>query len=144
MAQADSPDTTTLPRVAFSSAGAVRSTVPGGIHRETILRQRHAAALPAVQIAHQALMAAIGAETPHAIIGYAADRFDVLERADHLKTVLTAVTTYAKAIVADTAHFAPTNILDGTGFLVDAASEVVGALNAACDRMLADQEIAAE
>jgi hypothetical protein len=89
-------------------------------------------------------MAALAAETPHAIVGYAADRFDVLERADHLKTVLTAVTTYAKAIVADTAYFAPTNVADETGYLTDAASEVVGALNNACDRMLADQEIAAE
>jgi hypothetical protein len=39
-------------------------------------------------------MAALAAETPHAIIGYAADRFDVLERADHLKTVLAAVTAF--------------------------------------------------
>jgi hypothetical protein len=89
-------------------------------------------------------MAAIGAETPHAIIGYAADRFDILERADHLKTVLVAVTTYAKAIVADTAHFAPTNVADETGYLTDAASEVVGALNSACDKLLEDQAIAAE
>jgi hypothetical protein len=89
-------------------------------------------------------MAALSAETPHNIVGYAADRFDILERADHLKTVLTAVTTYAKAIVADTAHFAPTNVSDETGYLADAASEIIGALNAACDRMLAEQEIAAE
>jgi hypothetical protein len=131
MERADSPNTTIPSRISFASAGAVR-------------RSRHTAVLPAVQLAHQALMTAIGAETPHAIIGYAADRFDVLERADHLKTVLAAVHVYAKAIVADTAHFAPTNIADETGYLVDAASEVVGALNNAYDRMLADQEIAAE
>jgi hypothetical protein len=89
-------------------------------------------------------MAAIGAETPHAIIGYAADRFDILERADHLKTVLAAVHVYAKAIVADTAQFAPTNVADETGYLTDAASEVVGALNNACDKLLEDQAIAAE
>jgi hypothetical protein len=124
----DSPNTS---RVSFASAGAIR-------------RQRHTAVLPAVQLAHQALMAAIGAETPHQIVGYAADRFDILERADHLKTLLTAVTTYAKAIVADTAYFAPTNVADETGYLTDAASEVTGALYDACDRMLADQEIAAE
>jgi hypothetical protein len=128
---ADSPVTTIPSRISFASAGAVR-------------RSSHAAVLPAVQLAHTALMAAIGAESPHAIIGYAADRFDILERADHLKTVLAAVTAYAKAIVADTAHMAPTNVADETGYLVDAASEVVGALNNACDRMLADQEIAAE
>jgi hypothetical protein len=129
MERADSPNTTIPSLISFAAA---------------VRRQRHTAVLPAVQLAHQALMAAIGAETPHAIIGYAADRFDILERADHLKTVLTAVTTYAKAIVADTAHFAPTNVPDETGYLTDAASEVVGALNNACDRMLADQEIAAE
>jgi hypothetical protein len=89
-------------------------------------------------------MAALAAETPHQIVGYAADRFDILERADHLKTILTAVAAYAKAIVADTAHMAPTNIHDETGYLIDATSEVIGALNNACDRMLADQEIAAE
>jgi hypothetical protein len=124
----DSPNTS---RVSFSSAGAVRRT-------------RHTAVLPAVQLAHNALIAALAAETPHAIIGYAADRFDILERADHLKTILTAVTTYAKAIVSDTAHFATTNVPDETGYLTDAVSEVIGALNSACDRMLADQEIAAE
>jgi hypothetical protein len=89
-------------------------------------------------------MAALAAETPHAIIGHAADRFDILERADHLKTVLAAVTTYCKAVVSDTAHFALTNVADETGYLVDAASEVVGALNNACDKLLEDQAIAAE
>jgi hypothetical protein len=120
-------------RIAFSSAGALPPR-----------RQRHATPLPTVQLAHNALMAALSAETPHAIIGYAADRFDILERADHLKTVLTAVTTYAKAIVSDTAHFAPTNVTDETGYLTDAASEIVGALNNACDKLLEDQAIAAE
>jgi hypothetical protein len=33
-------------------------------------------------------MAAIGAETPHQIVGHRADRFGILERADHHKTVL--------------------------------------------------------
>jgi hypothetical protein len=131
MERADSPNTTIPSRISFSSAGAVR-------------RQRHTAVLPAVQLAHQALMAAIGAETPHNIVGYAADRFDVLERADHLKTILTAVTTYAKAIVADTAHLAPTNIADETGYLTDAASEINGAFMSACDRMLEMLALAAE
>jgi hypothetical protein len=130
---ADSPVTTIPSRISFSSINAVPPR-----------RQRHTAVLPSVQLAHQALMAALASETPHAIIGYAADRFDVLERADHLKTILTAVTTYAKAIVADTAYLAPVNVNDETGLLADAASDITGALNDACDRMLADQEIAAE
>jgi hypothetical protein len=130
MSKADSPNTTTLPRISFSSAGAIRA--------------RHAAVLPAVQLAHHGLIAALAQQTPHHIVGYAADRFDILERADHLKAVLAAVHVYAKAIVADTAYFAPTNVADETGYLVDAASEVVGALNNACNRMLEDQAIAAE
>jgi hypothetical protein len=89
-------------------------------------------------------MAALAGETPHNIVGHAADRFDILERADHLKTILAAVSVYAKAIVGDTAYFAPTNISDETGYLTDAASEVVGALNNACDKLLEDQAIAAE
>jgi hypothetical protein len=95
--------TNTPNRIAFSSAGAVR-------------RARHAAALPAVQLAHHALIAALGAETPHQIVGSYADRFDVMERRDHLKTVLTAVTAYAKAIVTDTAELAPVGyVADETG-----------------------------
>jgi hypothetical protein len=108
------------------------------------VRARHAAVLPAVQLAHHGLIAALAQQTPHAIIGYAADRFDVLERADHLKAVLAAVTAYAKAIIADTVYYSPVNVGDETGLLQDAASDIVGALNNACDRMLADQEIAAE
>jgi hypothetical protein len=133
MAQADSPNTTTLPRISFASINAVPPR-----------RQRHTAVLPAVQLAHQGLIAALAQQTPHVIVGYAADRFDVLERADHLKAIFAAVAAYAKAIVGDTAHFAPTKIPDETGYLTDAASEVTGALYNACDRMLADQEIAAE
>src|ERR1700730_13639468 len=81
-------------RISFSSAGAVP-------------RARYAAALPAVQLAHHALIAALGAETPHVIAGSYGDRFDIMERRDHLKTVLTAVTACAKAIVTDTAELTP-------------------------------------
>jgi len=126
MSQAESATTTTP--MSFASAGAVR-------------RARHAAALPGCQLAHAALMAALAAETPHPIIGHAADRFDIMERAEHLKTVLAAVTTYAKAIVAETADMAPAGYVhDETGYLVDAASEVTGALNSAVDKMLDDAD----
>jgi hypothetical protein len=103
-----------------------------------VRRARHAAALPAVQLAHHALIAALGAETPHHIVRNA-DRFDIMERRDHLKTVLTAVTAYAKAIVTDTAELAPIGyIADETGYLQDAASEIVSAFNNAVDRMIDD------
>jgi len=134
MIQADSHNTPTLSanRIGFKSAGAIR--------------RRHTTPLPAVQLAHQALMTAIGAETPHAIIGtYAADRFDLLERANHLKTILAAVATYTKAIVDDTAYLAPMGyVADESAYLTDAAGEIVGALNNAADKMQADSAIAAE
>jgi hypothetical protein len=143
----DSLDTTTLSaaRISFSSAGAVRSTVPGGIHRETILRQRHTAVIPAVQLAHQTLMAALATETPHNIVGYAADRFDIEERGAHLKTVLTAVHTYAKAIVEDTAHMGPCGYIKtgNVGLLNDAASDINAVLMDCVDRMIDDQAEAA-
>src|SRR5260370_35065270 len=109
------------PRISFSSAGAVRA--------------RHAAVLPAVQLAHHGLIAALAQQTPHVIVGYAGDRFDVLERADHLKAVLAAVTTYAKAIVADTPPYSPVNGHDETGYLAHAASEAAGAPNKPSNRM---------
>jgi len=119
-------------RIEFSSASA--------------LRARHVTPLPAVQVAHATLIGVLAQETPHAIIGnYAADRFDILERANHLKAVLAAVATYAEAIVSDTAYLAPLGyVADETGYLVDAASDIVGALENAVDKMIDDQAAAAE
>jgi predicted Zn-dependent protease with MMP-like domain len=132
---ADSPNTTTLPRISFSSVDAIPPRV----------RARHAAVLPAVQLAHSGLIAALGQQTPHNIIGHFADRFDIMERRDHVQAVLGAVITYAKAIVSDTAENAPIGyIRDETGYLVDAASEIYGALDNAVERMLEDQAQAAE
>jgi len=77
---------------------------------------------------------------PHRIIGtYAADRLDVLERADHLEKMMAAVTVYTKAIVADTARMAPIGyVADETGLLKDAAADIVAALKNAVDEMLDD------
>jgi hypothetical protein len=132
MERADSPNTTTLPRISFSSLAAAP-------------RRRHTTPLPAVQLAHQALMAALAAETPHNIVGHAVDRFDIEERASHLKTILTAVTTYAKTIVEDTAHMAPCGYIKtgNVGLLNDAASDINAALMDAVDRMIDDQDEAA-
>ena len=145
MAQADDRTTMTgepggtlpaapSPRVHYASAGAVRRP------RTTPL------AVPAVQVAHIALIGALASLKPHRIIGsYAADRFDILERAEHLEKVLAAVTVYTKAIVADTAYLTPIGyIADETGFLADAASDIVGALKNAVDRMIDDAAQAAE
>jgi hypothetical protein len=103
-----------------------------------------AAALPAVQVAHSTLIGALAGLKPRHIVGHAADRFDIMARADHLDAVFAAVTTYVKAIVADTAHMAPIGyVADETGYLVDAASEITGALNSAVDKMLDDADEAA-
>jgi hypothetical protein len=90
MSQAnDSPSTE---RVSFQSAGAIP-------------RHRAATALPLVTEAHHRLIETLATEAPSPIVGYAADRFDLLGRAGHLKAVLDALTVYTKAIVADTVHF---------------------------------------
>jgi hypothetical protein len=109
-------------------------------------RTRTPLAVPAVQAAHITLVAALASLKPHRIIGsYAADRFDILERAEHLEKVLAAVTVYTKAIVADTAYLAPIGyVADETGFLKDAASDIVGALKNAVDKMIDDAAQAAE
>ena len=145
MAQADDRTTMTgepggtlpaapSPRISFQSAGAVRQPRPTPL------------AVPAVQAAHIALIGALASLKPHRIIGsYAADRFDILERAEHLEKVLAAVTVYTKAIVADTAYLTPIGyIADETGFLADAASDIVGALKNAVDKMIDDAAQAAE
>jgi hypothetical protein len=84
-------------------------------------------------------MGILAALKPRRIVGSRADRFDILQRADHLKAVLAAVTTYAKAVIEDTAAVAPIGyVADETGYLVDAASEITGALKSAVDRMMND------
>jgi hypothetical protein len=98
------------------------------------------ASLPPVQAAHNTLIAALAGLKPRRIVGHAADRFDILGRADHLQAILAAVTAYTKAIVADTAHFAPYAINDETGYLVDAASEITGAFNSVVDKTIEDAE----
>ena len=116
-------------RIVFSSAGATR---------------RHVTPLPAVQIAYHSLITALAQETPNHIVGYAADRFDIMARADHLKAVLAAVHAYAQVVVRDIAHFSPVNITDETGFISDAAHEINGALMKAVDQIIEDAAVAAE
>jgi len=105
-----------------------------------------AAPSPSVQAAHAALVGLLLRLKPNRILGtYAADRLDVLERADHLEKMLAAVTVYAKAIVADTARMAPIGyVADETGLLKDTASDIVSALKNAVDKMLDDAAEAAE
>src|SRR5882762_145396 len=90
-------------------------------------RVRSVCITPPCQQAHRDLMASLSQLTPHNIVGHEADRFDVLERADHLKAVLGAVYAYAKVIVQDTKDYVTVFLGDDKGYLSDAASEINGA-----------------
>jgi hypothetical protein len=110
-------DDTAANRVHFSSAGAVRRPRPADPVRPTGIQINHANLLDN--------LAEVGA--PH-IIGHRASRADIEERAEHLRKVLEVVTSYVKAVVGDTRYHAACTIHDETGFLADAASDIVGAL----------------
>jgi len=122
----DSPNTTTLTRLTYSSAGLIRAGLatpkpPTGI-----------------QLNFHNLVDNLREEGPaHLIVGIT-DQGDVEERADHIEAVLQAVTSYIKAVVGDTAYNANTNIPDETGFLADAADDIVGALRNKADALAVD------
>ena len=113
------PDT----RIHYASAGAVRRPRPADPARPTGIQLNYANL-------HDNL-AEVGA--PH-LMGLRASEADIEERAEHLQKVLNAVTSYVKAVVGDTRYHAARNIEDETGFLVDAASDIVGALRNAGER----------
>ena len=113
------PDT----RIHYASAGAVRRPRPADPARPTGIQLNYANLLDN--------LAEVGA--PH-LMGLRASEADIEERAEHLQKVLNAVTSYVKAVVGDTRYHAARNIEDETGFLVDAASDIVGALRNAGER----------
>jgi hypothetical protein len=120
-------DDTAANRVHFSSAGAVRRSRPADPARPTGIQLNYANLLDN--------LAEVGA--PH-LIGLRASGADIEERAEHLRNVLDAVTSYVKAVVGDTRYHAACTIEDETGFLADAASDIVGALRNAGDRQAED------
>ena len=81
------PDT----RIHYASAGAVRRPRPADPARPTGIQLNYANLLDN--------LAQVGA--PH-LIGLRASGADIGERAEHLRKVLGAVTSYVKAVVADT------------------------------------------
>ena len=117
------PDT----RIHYASAGAVRRHRPADPARPTGIQLNYANLLDN--------LAEVGA--PH-LIGLRASGADIEERAEHLRKVLGAVTSYVKAVVGDTRYHAACTIEDETGFLVNAASDIVGALRNAGERQAAD------
>jgi hypothetical protein len=118
---ADSPNTTNLSRVSFSSAGAVR--------RRPFPQLETAPRLPTgIQINWANLLDNLAGIAPPELIGLAADADDINRRANHLQQVLDAVTSYVRAVVGDTAYRASCHIHDETGFLADASADIVGEL----------------
>jgi hypothetical protein len=117
------PDT----RIHYASAGAVRRPRPADPARPTGIQLNYANLLDN--------LAEVGA--PH-IMGLRASGADIEERAEHLRKVLGAVTSYVKAVVGDTHYHAACTIHDETGFLVNAASDIVGALRQASNRQAED------
>jgi hypothetical protein len=114
-------------RIHFSSAGAVRRPRSADPARPTGIQLNYANLLDN--------LAGVGA--PH-LIGLGASGADIEERAEHLRKVLDAVTSYVKAVVSDTRYHAACSIDDETGFLANAASDIVGALRNAGERQAAD------
>ena len=114
-------------RIHYASAGAVRRPRPADPARPTGIQLNYANLLDN--------LAEIGA--PH-IMGLRASGADIEERAEHLRKVLDAVTSYVKAVVGDTRYHAACTVHDETGFLVNAASDIVAALRNAGDRQAAD------
>jgi hypothetical protein len=120
-------DETAANRVHFSSAGAVRRPRPADPARPTGIQLNYANLLDN--------LAGVGA--PH-LIGLRASATDIEERAEHLRKVLSAVTSYVKAVVGDTRYHAACTIHDETGFLANAASDIVGALRQGANRQAED------
>jgi len=120
-------DDTAANRVHFSSAGAVRRPRPADPARPTGIQLNYANLLDN--------LAEVGA--PH-LMGLRASGADIEERAEHLQKVLEAVTSYIKAVVGDTRCHAACTIHDETGFLANAASDIVGALRQAANRQAED------
>ena len=114
-------------KIHYASAGAVRRPRPADPARPTGIQLNYANLLDN--------LAEVG--VPH-LIGLRAGGADIEERARHLEKVLGAVTSYVKAVVGDTRYHAACTIEDETGFLVNAASDIVGALRNAGDRQAAD------
>jgi len=89
-----------------------------------------------VRAAHAELVAAL-TEHPPRTIPLDADAIDLEDRADHLDSVLSALSVYVTVILDDTAQNVPggLDLPDVEAILADLASEVTGALQHAADGM---------
>jgi len=144
MTQANRASTTTRAPASLPAAHSPqppRSTVPSGIHRETILRQRPTARDQASSIrgAHAHLIARLAAVPPNMIDPrLQADEDDLQLRADHLRVVLRATADYVGALVHDTAYFSHAIQIERKrldGIFDDVIGDLCGAIENAADRV---------
>src|SRR5258707_6717414 len=70
-----------------------------------------------IQLNFHNLLDNLREEGPPHLIRYVTESWDLEARADHIEAVLTAVSSYIKAVVGDTRYHANTNIPDETPFL---------------------------
>jgi hypothetical protein len=118
-----------------------RSTVPGGIHRETILRQPPARRQLASEIRgfHAHLIARLAAVPPNMIDPFLQpDQHDLQLRADHLRIVLHATADYVGAFMRDAAYFSHAVQIERKyldRLLDDVIGDLCGAIENAADRV---------
>jgi hypothetical protein len=89
-----------------------------------------------VEAAHAEFAAALAKHPPRPIpIG--ADAIDLNERAEHLSTVLGALSAYVAILLDDTAQNVPggLDLRDAEGFLADLAADLTGTIQRAADSM---------
>jgi hypothetical protein len=89
-----------------------------------------------IHAAHAEFVTALAGQSPCPIPLFA-DATDLEDRADHLKTVLNAVSVYLTALLNDTAQNVPggLNLRSIDALLSDLASDVTGTIQGAADDM---------
>jgi hypothetical protein len=89
-----------------------------------------------VRAAHAEFVAALAGHPPRPI-PLEADAIDLEDRADHLNTLLSALSVYVTVVLDDTAQNVPgsLDLRDTEGVLADLASDLTGAIQNAADDM---------
>jgi hypothetical protein len=122
----------------MSQATDSPTTIPSSIHFSSIDARRPRRPAPkatGLQTAFATLKAHVRAfEQPHEP-RYEADPDDIHEWAEHLDQVLEATRQYARAVVDHLAQVSPVQIDEETRGLADAASDLVGGLRKAANRL---------
>lgn len=135
----DSANTTTPSRLSFSSLDAVpprrRTFSTAGLIAAGMATPKPPTG---IQLNFHTLLDNLREEGPAGLIVGVTDQSDLEERADHIEAVLTAVSSYIRAVVGDTRYNANTDIHDETPFLDNAMHDIVGALRNKADALAVD------